>query len=1281
MIASQKFRFRNTNSIIPKSTDRVNELNKQWFDSNTAQVKYTIYPRFTVKKDWGTEEIMYPPSRSKIVSDLRELDDFVKTTTQPLVNSINKRATTEVVRNNSVAVPTIPGLDLNEALRRSRQPIRYNPRPTELQLATESILDGKNLEQYRRLFNGQDEISFSIGFKIMATHRMGRDAPSSTAKPSDPFKYIRNLKSRNLDTTEENGEYRVVPSRMRILKAKTFRMFLRKIRLMRAEAELDAPRESGDVNFVGLTPNRVILPRNLRDIKLNNVLLETPEEEEIPTKGGYCVLRMLTKRLKFKKQENGVSKVIKNEFVKMFGDEINDGININMLLGWNKKYGNRCSFHIYSPAMQLVEKYYAPRNTKVCSITCIVNNEHIYDITDCNLTASGDEIKTLGFNELPGKYTVYEWSDIEEEQDVWTKQNCIVICIDPGQQATEFAARLCKKNKISYVIENNSIITEKNINIIFEDNSYYDRREIAKELFEKYKVSSFDIEQHPRMNSVHLFKSLLFYHSGAAKVKSSFNESLYNTVKLYKTRAPVHCTKKNTGCWDMPKCYANTQKDFIDDISVFDELCYLEPFNGTLDFGMYLLEPYELGSIKESYVNLETKAIVEWLISKGLETSKIIGYVKPAYTVDKSYYKETINDILYPGCEQIKTRKQMLVIANGLNGKHTTDIKRCFTTISSDTLYATLLESNKIDSQTMKFNTCDGFYFATIEQSKPKLSNTMPLYIQTVSEAKLRLYKIIDELESCGYEIYGYNTDCIHTDYRPEYNLIDFEFTDAPDNFPEDYIRINDEIYSHKTEMRVVVIDAITEIAGQQLIWKETESIRPPETKAGVMRFGYDKPLTAKWNKFTREQDLSELDGYMVSGVAGSGKTYKITHESNNDLALALTHSVKNIIPNGKTIKSAFAKNIPSDKNIWVDECWMVGRKQLCELIRAHMQGCTIRLSGDWRQGLPMDGEFRNIIKNPVIADMCNNNLVELEYMEGLRYDKKSYDIITEFEKTQDINSLLDYVVEDSYNTDSLVITAYKNAGDIHKKINTKDGYKMEPGAKVRLCTNNYYAQNKSLYNGACFTVESIVGDKVKLEGYPELIANRNDHVELAHCITVIREQGRTESGKIVVYTENMNMNQLYTAITRVRTLDNLEIVHRGPDTFKWISEGSVQKKNPKKQRTIEKIQIGGDHYIVKWGKKDNDEEEFIRKRSVHNSIYEKEIIKTVKKVYGVSSNDVIREYNDFYVIFRNGVEDKSSRRKYGGKVYNRNKKFYSGYENGTIITKEMAYNSCSEIL
>lgn len=1273
-----KYKFRITGSILPKPENEYVDLIQDWFKANVPVEQKTtdfiVYPRFVVQRNNvgapGTyeEEIIYPPRRRTVIGGLNDMEDLTYNATASMIRKLEKTGV-NVVQNTTATIPFIAQKDVAPKGKRYMKPIPYGY-PTELELCSSTIFKGVNLLAYKKLFSQRQNIKVGIVFKIMHTYQLGNAAPSSTRKPHDPFRYIKDI--------QELSGYSIVESRMLYITARSYKSFVRQVADRRRVAGNHITKESGEELFVSLLPYKVEIITDIRDIKLNRFYIETPNEEVVATKNGYCVMRLLTKALKLTNlDDDGISKQVRKQFIKLFGaDGIKDGITTNMLLKWNKETGERCSFHIYSPCLQLVERYYAPKNKQRCSIAAIINDAHIYDANDCNMNTEASSVFSLGFKELPGKYEVYYWSDDESARAQWITSNCIIICIDPDIQAREFAASLCKKNKINYVLENNSIITENSINIIFDDRTYFERCDIAKELFDKYKCSNFDIEVHPRMHPIHLYTSLLKYHSGQHKVKSSFNDELYDLFTTYKTQAPIHCFKPHTGCWDMPKCYPNTQREFIDNISVFDELCYTDEWDGVFREGFYLVDPFELGEFVSEHRSWEVMCTTKWLVEEcNLPRDKIIGYARPSYVVDKTYFKQTIDDLL-ANDTHIQTKKNMLVIANGLNGKHTVDVKRHFTTTDKDTMLATLAEACKnYSNSTLDYHEIDGFYFATVHDVRKKDTNTLPLYMQTVSEAKLRLFKIVKWLVDNGYEVYGYKTDSIHTNYEPTVNFVDLLDSKYEDNYPNDYVETAiPGVYAHKTHMRAAIIEHPTdEIAGFTVKWKALESIIIPEKHNRI----YESLKLKKtiWNEYGRDKNLSELSGFMITGIAGSGKTYKLTNETTNDYNLALTHAVKNLLPNGRTFKSAF-QDIPMNKRIWVDECYMLSRKSLCMLYKAYKRGCVIRLSGDYRQGLPMDGEFRKLTNNPVIAEMCNNNLVSLEYLPGLRYDEQTYDLVSAFEQSCDINVLADYMNK-PVDPHALAITAFKNHNNQHARINESDGYTLEVGAEVRLCTNIYYARDNSLYNGALGRVESITEDGIKLEGHDTIIKNCNSHIELAHCITVIREQGRTETRPVTVYAEGMNMNQLYTAITRIKTLDNLNIVYNGKPIFQWAPESRdviLRKPSEKRMIKLNEITLGGKkHIVMHHGSKDTAEEEFLLSREIHSSTYEKKIIKALVKTQGCAKKSPVRNYNNFWIVVKDGTTVTTSKRVYGGKVCNRNKKFYPEYPVGTVITSEMA--------
>ena len=115
-----------------------------------------------------------------------------------------------------------------------------------------------------------------------------------------------------------------------------------------------------------------------------------------------------------------------------------------------------------------------------------------------------------------------------------------------------------------------------------------------------------------------------------------------------------------------------------------------------------------------------------------------------------------------------------------------------------------------------------------------------------------------------------------------------------------------------------------------------------------------------------------------------------------------------------------------SNKDVFIDEFSMVPNKWITLIYNSFVaNNLKVNPYGDINHCDPVEGNSKltyDYTKSPAILDMCCD-VVELKYIEkSARYDKKTYDMLTNFYETVRLNQKLgDY-------TDSFVNTCYFNS-------------------------------------------------------------------------------------------------------------------------------------------------------------------------------------------------------------------------------------------------------------
>ena len=209
-----------------------------------------------------------------------------------------------------------------------------------------------------------------------------------------------------------------------------------------------------------------------------------------------------------------------------------------------------------------------------------------------------------------------------------------------------------------------------------------------------------------------------------------------------------------------------------------------------------------------------------------------------------------------------------------------------------------------------------------------------------------------------------------------------------------------------------------------------------------------------------------------------------------------------------------------------------------------------VNFYGDIDQCDPVEGNSwlkYDCTKSPAILEMCANT-VELKYIEeSARCDKKTFDMLTNFLVTDQLDHTL------ANHVGSYVNICYFNStrkeinkmcsdafceGKSHQVVDfiyngAKEIYKVCAGTPV-ICIDNM--KDRSMYNSQQFTIKdiNINGVTIKENDQKFSLDDFRKKFNLAFCMTVYKYQGAEIDQHYNIFdTEAMNKKQLYTALSR----------------------------------------------------------------------------------------------------------------------------------------------------
>ena len=195
-----------------------------------------------------------------------------------------------------------------------------------------------------------------------------------------------------------------------------------------------------------------------------------------------------------------------------------------------------------------------------------------------------------------------------------------------------------------------------------------------------------------------------------------------------------------------------------------------------------------------------------------------------------------------------------------------------------------------------------------------------------------------------------------------------------------------------------------------------------------------------------------------------------------------------------------------------------------------------------------------------VVREMCDNNLMIKEYVEGCaRYDKDLYDVLEYLKKHKRLPNTLK-VREKKKNLE----TNISKTNDKRKEVNSQFHKGYYVGQKI---ISNKNIKTKGVYNSRIYYIHDIQNNKVALrnekDGEP-LLSSKNEVLYFnlkdfapAYCITCYRYQGSTIEEEYNIHDVfKMSFNEIYTSLSRGRSLDKIHFDYT-PRTFNVAKENN----------------------------------------------------------------------------------------------------------------------------
>jgi len=637
---------------------------------------------------------------------------------------------------------------------------------------------------------------------------------------------------------------------------------------------------------------------------------------------------------------------------------------------------------------------------------------------------------------------------------------------------------------------------------------------------------------------------------------------------------------KSPICLDINKAYRDVMENPPDDFMTFDfnsVVEYVSVYNKN-SFGMWFVETddmtllhqtnwYSSTILRQAYkdkIKFKVKYFIKGKNQGSYQLREIIENIESSNPYnDEEWRKEKTPELI----DDVKRFvKNMIKSISGVLGKTTSKIVELTCDTDIERVWESYFEKPKLWEKRFVFSQLEEeedkppLYCWGREREKIHISNNLPIYIQILDWANMKLHDLIKK--TGGYENLLYRK----TDYimmrdvgqklQPTEDVGGYKIDKPPSNYINHTYNRHINYYHYKpTKNRDLTITTSDD---------------------------FDKVINR----------LEEGHSLMLDSRAGTGKSYIIKKVSEHFgegavRRLAFTNKASNNIE-GQTLHKFFGIDKQSKLNLNCLMTRMMGVKVLCideismlgkELwghiyyVKKFFPDVVFLLCGEEAQLPPIEEDIfkGGYFNHPTILWLCDYTFASLELTEKCRYDRRLYNYLTDI---KDGNALPERRVE-SYKLDDI-------------KNGTNLCYTNKRRKTINKHLNNYYAQSRPYFDVVFKNEEDGEGDEkyrqsTKVyEGLPLLVFtkhtetglikntqhivesinlengtfrikdNEHDFIEtdintkfiMAYAMTIHKSQGDTIDGIVNIHEyEAMlnNKNLHYTAVSRGRSLENIK--------------------------------------------------------------------------------------------------------------------------------------------
>ena len=927
---------------------------------------------------------------------------------------------------------------------------------------------------------------------------------------------------------------------------------------------------------------------NLRKVKMKGVKMLYKSFKDIPhIHEGQCVIDYLLWEASKKDSRKSWTRPMLQE---RLGDEPD-----TMMLEFFCRTEKNVALYALDPMLK-VFSVVEPVETARVWLYFVVNNNHLYPITDDTLRHKITSKKEVNFQDIQMGFKDFEEVDALDESLVFTSEKNHVI-VKGVDDLTAMAGKVMADTQ--HLVERFSFYDHKltafqhpeKEQIFVAGRDWDERKAICDEYYAKHRVADFKFIN----QSWGKISRTMFDHLYGSIPPSQYGLEYQEILKAYPMTPYRMCYEKDNKAYksiDIRRCYSSILLGNSEPYPIFSPFDSVEPVTITsaadIKPGEYYIQTYWNHPIRGEQESETFTLSTDIVLSRGFYPSSFVKYVLENNYIKPSNIKYGIvargflpADTFKPFVEQVIAEfpdrsKDLINMLVGCFGSLYARNEKAGVTNDLITALATM--SLHRDKKAV-LNKIGDLHVIRIIEERMKEYGDMPIFRSVIAQGIVALDKLTKDVVIPGKtQVLGYNTDAIKI--RGEFNSDSVSDDCGIGGYHSECVYFGDTLKPrsglHPNELDV----------------RDAYVFVPCERRESV-----DTPIGH--------------ESALVLGEAGSGKSYQIAKMYEpSDIVLCFTNlaceNLKKVGVEARTFDSYLydpkkgamdAAALAGAKRVVVDEYTMLPPKYMSILMSAQAKyGFNVLLFGDPAQCKAPTDDWVKYDTNAAVLRMVKGNVVRLSY-KFKRYDAKLYAVLTQFKKTGKLkmkskNTVLSYnnicktnAVRRRINRECFTRWVAEKAVTV---VRVKD-FEVALGLEVMAYDVNDV--ERGIYKTTRYVIKSIDADTVALERNGETVAlPYDDFVEIfdySFCYTMYKIQGAEIRTDYNIYEANMmSRNELYTAVSRGVSIDKVHLDTLRDGVYYWDREKTLQhkvKKSDLKTGRIYRIEFSdGSHYIGK---------------------------------------------------------------------------------------------------